>query len=63
MVQFVKAIVEEASLKGFDVLWADAQERRMCDVGQKWDRTDSSRVMILFHTYLHTITQLAELGM
>ena len=44
VVQFVKAIVEEASLKGFDVLWADAWERRMCDVGQKWDRTDSSRV-------------------
>ena len=49
VVQFVKAIVEESSLKGFDVLWArrsgqDAQERRMCDVGQKWDRTDSSRV-------------------
>ena len=28
MVQFVKAIVEESSLKGFDVLWADAQERK-----------------------------------
>ena len=45
--QFVKAIVEESlesSLKGFDVLKADARERRMCDVGQKWDRTDSSRV-------------------
>ena len=45
MVQFVKAIVEEEALKGFDVLWADAQERRMCDVGQKWDvRTNGSRV-------------------
>ena len=44
VVQFVKAIVEESSLKGFDVLWADARERGMCDVGQKWDRTDSSRV-------------------
>ena len=42
--QFVKAIVGEPSLKGFDVLKADARERRMCDVGQKWDRTDSSRV-------------------
>ena len=28
VVQFVKAIVEEASLKGFDVLWADARECR-----------------------------------
>ena len=44
MVQFVKAIVEESSLKGFDVLKADARERRMCEVGQKWDRTNSSRV-------------------
>ena len=44
VVQFVKAIVEEASLNGFDVLWADVQKRRMCDVGQKWDRTNSSRV-------------------
>ena len=26
--QFVKAIVEESSLKGFDVLWADARERK-----------------------------------
>ena len=43
-VQFVKAIVGESSLKGFDVLKADARERRMCDVGQKWDRTNSSRV-------------------
>ena len=42
--QFVKAIVEESSLKGFDVLLADARERRMCDVGQKWDRTNISRV-------------------
>ena len=42
MVQFVKAIVEEASSKGFDVLLG----RRLgaCDVGQKWDRTNSSRV-------------------
>ena len=30
--QFVKAIVGESSLKGFDVLKADARERRMCDV-------------------------------
>ena len=44
VVQFVKAIVEEASLKGFDVLWADAREGRMCDVEQKWDRTNSNRV-------------------
>ena len=46
VVQFVKAIVEEASSKGFDVLWANARERRMCDVpvGQKWDRRNSSRV-------------------
>ena len=43
-VQFVKAIVGESSLKGFDVLKADARERRMCDVGQKWDRTNISRV-------------------
>ena len=33
VVQFVKAIVEESSLKGFDVLWADARERRMFNVG------------------------------
>ena len=46
MVQFVKAIVEEASLKGPDVLWANARECRMCDVwlGQKWDGTNSSGV-------------------
>ena len=32
MVQFVKAIVEESSLKGFDVLWADARERMITTV-------------------------------
>ena len=39
MVQFAKAIVEQVSLEGFNVLWADTRERRMCDVGQRWDRT------------------------
>ena len=29
VVQFVKAIVEESSLKGFDVLWANARERKL----------------------------------
>ena len=39
VVQFVKAIVEESSLKVFDVLWANARERRMCDV----DRSGTGR--------------------
>ena len=47
MVQFVKAIVEEAPLKGFDVLWANARERkvRMCEQDRSGDvRTNNSRV-------------------
>ena len=53
MVQFMKVIIEEASLKAFEMLWANARERRMCDVGQKWDRTNSSRVYVNARFRLH----------